>query len=220
VTLVDKPPEVQIPPAVPERPEKSSLPQIVGGSVLLLIGALWLLERTGAVDLNVTVVLALGTLVTGLALMLLARSGPHVGLIVFGTILGLITLATAAAPFEGFQGGVGDRTIVIDTVDELATDYNLSMGKLVIDLRQVDDFTAESSLSASVGTGDLVVRVPDGTQVAVDARVGAGQLDVFGTVTEGVGIERSFETPGYEPDAPGIDLDLAAFAGRVEVTDE
>jgi hypothetical protein len=216
MTLTEKPTTVEL----QVQPRRHPVAQLVAGGVILVIGVLWLVERLGWVDLSVTAVLGIATMVTGIALMVLARESAHVGLIILGTVLGLLATLTALAPFEGFQGGIGDRTLVIDSVDDISADYNLAMGKLVIDLRQVDDFTAESSLSASVGTGDLVVRVPDGTQVALDARVGAGQLDVFGIVTEGVGIERSFETPGYEPDAPGIDLDLAAFAGRVEVTDE
>lgn len=218
MTIVDRPPEVQTPPATPATRPRSPMPQLVTGGVLVLIGGLWLLERTGAVNLNVTAVLALGTMTVGIALMFLARQGSHVGLIVFGTILGLITLATTAAPFEGFQGGVGDRTVVITTVDEIDSDYDLAMGKLILDLTSVDDFAAGTEISASVGTGELIVRLPEGTPLAVDARVGAGQVEVFGQVIDGVGIDRTYQSPDFESGEPGIELDLAAFAGRVEVS--
>jgi predicted membrane protein len=219
MTITDRPPELGAPPAIPTR-SHSVMPRLVVGGVLVLIGGLWLLERTGAVDLSVTAVLALGTMVIGIALMLLAREGAHVGLIVSGTILGLLTLATVAAPFEGFQGGVGDRTVVIETTDEILSDYNIAMGKLVIDLRAIDDLEAPTTLTASVGTGELVIRVPDGTQVLVEARVGAGQLQIFDEVVDGVGIDRTYRSADFQIGEPGLDLDLAAFAGRVEVTDE
>ncbi len=75
------------------------MPQIVGGGVLILIGLLWLLERLALIDISVTAVLGLATMVTGISLMLLARDGAHGGLVVLGTILALITLITATAPF-------------------------------------------------------------------------------------------------------------------------
>jgi hypothetical protein len=196
------------------------MPQIVGGGVLLFIGLLWLLERTGAIDISVTAVLALATMVIGISLMLLANDGPHGGLIVFGTVLALVALLTAAAPFEGFQGGVGDRVVEVDSADEIRPDYNLALGKLTIDLRGIEDLESGTPLTASVGMGELLVRVPEGTAIEVDANVGAGQLEILGRTTDGVGVEESYRSPGYEESSESLSLDLQAFTGRVEVTDE
>ncbi len=219
MTTLDSPPELKTPPAVPTD-TKRPIARIVGGLVLVLIGALWLLQRAGIVDLNVTTVLALGTMVTGVSLMILSREGPHPGLIVLGTILAVVTLATATAPFEGFQGGVGDRTVVVASAGDIATEYNLAMGKLVIDLSDVDDLEIDTPLTASVGTGELIVRVPAGSNVSVEARVGAGQIQVFGREVDGVGLDETLFSPGYDPDAPTFVLDLAVFTGRVEVSYE
>lgn len=196
------------------------MPHIVGGGVLVLIGLIWLLERTGAIDISVTAVLALATMLIGVSLILLARDGAHTGLVVFGTVLALLALLTAAAPFEGFQGGVGDRVIEIGSVDEIRPDYNLAMGKLTIDLTEVDDLDATTRLTASVGMGELIVRVPPGAEISVDGKVGAGQIEIMGRVTDGVGIDETFQTPGFDPADPGLSLDLQAFTGRVEVTDD
>jgi hypothetical protein len=196
------------------------MPQIVGGGVLIFIGLLWLVERTGVFDVSVTAVLALGTIVTGVSLMLLARDGPHVGLIVFGTLLALVTLLTAAAPFEGFQGGVGDRIVEIDSVDDIRPDYNLAMGKLTLDLRDIGDLETAAPVAASVGMGELLVLVPEGTAIEVDASVGAGQIEILGRVTDGVGIDDTYESPGFGEGSASLSLELQAFTGRVEVTDE
>lgn len=196
------------------------MPQIVGGGVLLLIGFLWLLERSGVVDLSVTAVLAIATMVIGIALMLLATDGAHVGLIVFGTVLAVITLITAAAPFEGFQGGVGDRDIAVTSSADIASEYNLAMGKLTIDLTEIDDLSADTRVDASVGTGELVVLVPPGAEVAVNAEVGAGQVVIFGRTIDGLGIDETFESPGFADSDETLTLDLQVFTGRVEVTDE
>lgn len=196
------------------------MPQIVSGGVLLLIGLIWLLERTGAIDISVTAVLALATLLVGISLMLLARDGAHSGLVVLGTVLALLALLTAAAPFEGFQGGIGDRVIEVTSVDDIRPDYNLAMGKLTIDLRDIDDLEVATALSASVGMGELIVRVPAGIELSVEGSVGAGQIDILDRVTDGVGIDDTFQTPGFDQSGNSLSLDLQAFTGRVEVTDD
>lgn len=217
MTLTDRLPAQQTQAVAPTR-TRIATPQLVGGGVLVLIGALWLLERTGTIDVTATATLALATMIVGIALMLLAGDRPHGALIVFGTILGVVALVTAVAPFEGFQGGVGDRTIVVSSIEAIQPDYNVSMGTLTIDLREIDDLEEVIPLSASAGVGELVIRVPSGIDVAVDARVGAGQIEIFGEVTDGVGIEESYESSGLEPGTASFALDLEVFTGRVEVT--
>jgi hypothetical protein len=221
VTITDRPPAPETETRETLLPGRSNLPvaQLVSGGVLLLIGVLWLLERVGVVDVSVTAVLGLATMVVGVSLMLLAGRGSHGGLITLGAILALVTLVTAVAPTEGFQGGVGDRAVVVSTVDDIRPDYNLAMGTLTIDLRDVDAFGAPTVLTASVGIGKLSVLVPEGTEVAVDALVGAGETVIFGRQTDGVGIEEHYETPGFAQRSGGLVLELEVFTGRVEVTD-
>lgn len=216
MTIVDKPPTEARKPVARKRP----MPQIVSGGVLILIGALWLLERTAIIDISVTAVLGLATMVTGIALVLLARDGAHSGLVVLGTILALVTLVTAAGPFEGFQGGVGDRTVEMTSVDDIGADYNLAMGKLTLDLRQVTDFSAAAKLSANVGMGELIVRLPEGMDVSVSSRVAAGQVEIFERFTDGIGLDETYRSPSLESGDDALELDLQVFAGRVEVTDE
>jgi hypothetical protein len=217
VTLVDQPQTEYVSPP-PERPNRQ-IPQMVGGGILVLIGVLWLLERTALIDLSVTAVLGIATALTGLALMVLAGRGAHGGLIVFGTILALVTLLTAAAPFEGFQGGIGDRTVEISSLDDIRPDYNLALGKLTLDLRQIDNADGAAQLRASVGMGELIVRVPAGTEVSVEAAAGAGQVEIFDGYADGVGISESYLSPGAEREDV-LHLDLRIFAGKVVVTDE
>jgi len=219
VTITDRSPIEQKHNEQPAQ-RRLSTPQIVGGGVLVLIGLLWLLERTGTIDISVTAVLALGTMVIGISLMLLANEGAHGGLVVFGTILALVTLMTAAAPFEGFQGGVGERVIEVSSVDDIRADYNVAMGTLTIDLREIVDLEAATRLTASVGMGELMIRVPEGTEFRVDANVGAGELEILGRTTNGVGIDETYQSPGFGQSSESLTLELQAFTGRVEVTDD
>lgn len=195
-------------------------PQLVAGGVMILIGLLWLLERTGVVDFTVTAVLAIATMVVGISLMILARRGAHTGLIIFGTVLGLLALLTAAAPLEGFQGGVGDRLVEITSVDNIEPDYNLSMGKLTIDLTELSEFHGAASLNASVGMGELVVVVPENVGVEVTARSGAGEVEIFGQQIDGMGLDQTYRSPGFDDPDDILFLDISVFLGRVEVTNE
>lgn len=194
-------------------------PRLVAGGVLILIGALWLLERVGAVDLNATTVLALATLVVGLALMILAREGPHSGLVVLGIILAVITGLTALAPVEGFQGGVGDRRVEVTRASDIATGYEVAMGTLTIDLRNLEDQGDFGVLTARVGMGEVLIRVPEDVGVEVRAKVAAGEIDVFGEKIGGIGIDDTQRSPGFEEADRRLVVDAEVFMGRVEVTD-
>jgi hypothetical protein len=192
---------------------------LVAGGVLILIGALWLLERTGAVDLNATTVLALATLLVGLALMVLSREGSHAGLVVLGIILVVITGLTALAPVEGFQGGVGDRRVVVSRASDIASSYEVAMGTLTIDLTGVADQGNLGTLTARVGMGEMVIRVPDDMGVEVRADVAAGEVDLFGESVGGVGVEETRRSPGFEEAEQQLVIHAEVFMGRVEVTD-
>lgn len=221
MTLLDSPKQQEgSPPDITPPRQAGPTPQLVTGGVIILVGLLWLLERIGAIDLTVTAVLAVGTVIVGLALMALARRGAQNGLIVFGTFLAVITLLTAAAPLEGFQGGVGDRLIEVTSVQDIESDYNLSMGKLTIDMRQMEDLDGLTSVTANVGMGELVVRVPEGLAVEVQARSGAGEVEIFDRRTDGVGVDETYQTPGFVEESDTLTLEVAVFLGRVEVTNE
>ncbi|MGD2101993.1 MAG: LiaF-related protein [Acidimicrobiia bacterium] len=213
MTLIDeKQQEVETRP-----PTRSIAPQVIVGAALVLIGALWFLERLGAIDLTATTVLAGATIAVGVAVMVLATDGPHIGLIIFGLVLALAGTASALAPLEGFQGGVGERVVEPTSVQDIEADYNLAMGTLTIDLRDLD-VSSPISLSASVGMGELVVRVPEGVQFEVDARAGAGQTEILGQTEDGLGVEDTYTTDSFEEGQAGLSLDLDVFMGRVEVT--
>ncbi len=217
MTMTDKPAQPETVEAQPSASRRIA-PQVVAGVVLILIGTLWLLQRLGVVDLTVTTVLAIATIVTGLALMVLASDGPHTGLIVFGTILALVATLTAAAPLQGFQGGVGERVVEINDIGDLESDYNLAMGELTIDLSSVDSLDSIESFSASVGLGELRIRLPEGVPVSVSASAGAGELQVFDRNANGLGVDQSFESAGFDDEGAAFIIDANVFMGRVEVS--
>lgn len=205
------------PDASPRMTGRRIAPQLVAGGVLLVIGGLWLLERLGAIDLSVTTVLAIGTVIVGLAVAFLSTDGPHGGLIVFGTILALVATLTAVAPLEGFQGGVGERFVDVTGPSELQTEYNLAMGNLTIDLTDLEALDEATTVAASVGMGELVIRVPDDIAVSIEASAGAGQVSVFDRSAEGLGVDLSFESDSFAASRVGLRIRAEVFMGQVEV---
>ncbi|MCW2666188.1 MAG: PspC domain protein, partial [Frankiales bacterium] len=69
------------------------------------------------------------------------------------------------------SGGVGERTWVATG----SGDYRLGVGAAVLDLRQLP-LASGTEIDVELGIGELVVRVPEGMTVQVDARVAAGEV--------------------------------------------
>ena len=217
MTTIDDRPDVTA-PTPPVKTTRGATPQVVVGAALVLIGALWLLERAGVIELTATTVLSVATIVVGLAIVILSWDGPHVGLVVFGVVLAMVASASALAPLEGFQGGVGERVVEPATVGEIELDYNLAMGALTVDLTDLDELRENVSISASVGLGELMVRLPEGVEFEVLAKAGAGQIEILGETEEGLGVEHTYTSASFDEEAAGITLVLDVFMGRVEVS--
>jgi predicted membrane protein len=139
--------------------------------------------------------------------------------VVLGIILVVITGLTALAPVEGFQGGVGDRRVVVSRASDIASSYEVAMGTLTIDLTGVADQGNLGTLTARVGMGEMVIRVPDDMGVEVRADVAAGEVDLFGESVGGVGVEETRRSPGFEEAEQQLVIHAEVFMGRVEVTD-
>jgi hypothetical protein len=108
----------------------------------------------------------------------------------------------------------------VTSVDAIQPDYNLAMGTLTIDLRGLDDLQTATSLTASVGMGELVIRIPEGTNLDIQARAGAGEVEILGRTVDGVGIDETYRSPGYVQGSASLVMQVEVFTGRVEVTDE
>lgn len=204
--------EAQHPGPPARRPSGAS----VLGALLLLVGVLWLLDATGAMELRWQVVLPAVLTVLGLALLATARFARHDGLIAAGVVLSVLVVLSAAAPAAMSSpplGGVGDRTERPSSLPETGATYELGIGKLTVDLRTVTLPASGGKLSASVGIGDLTVRLPEGVGADVRAETGAGEIVIPGATRDGVGVSVVERIPGR----PTVTLDLSAGVGKVEV---
>lgn len=193
--------------------------RIVLGALLILGGGLWLVDLSGAAELNWRVVLPATLIVVGIATMVLAWRGRSGALVGWGIVLAFVVAAASVLPTH-LSVSVGERTQRPQTIADLADDYALGMGTLTIDLRGLD-LDGDRSLGASVGMGELVVLVPPDVGLEVDASVGAGDAQVLDRSNDGVGVGLTASFPPSDEaastDPVTLTLDLSVGLGQIEV---
>ena len=183
---------------------------------VLLIGAgiASLLQATGALDVNLTVVLAIATCVVGAALVTAAFAGRAHMLIPVGIAL-LAATAISSTIDVPLRGGIGSRQYRPLQVSELRSHYELGIGDLELDLRDVPLAGRTTVVDAQTGVGALRVLVPSSVRVEVHAHAGAGSLMLFGSDTGGWHENAQRSVAG---DGTGVlRLDLRVGAGQIRV---
>jgi hypothetical protein len=218
----DAPPPAAEPEQAGERPPEGEPPagvlpwgRIVLGVLLVVIGAAWTLDLADVVNVGGTTLFDIALLLVGLALVASARRGGHGGLIGAGIVLTVLLLVTSIVPVR-VTGGIGERVAAPPTAERVEDSYELAIGSLTVDLRDVDLPDGETEVEVRVGIGELIVLVPDGVSVHVDGRVGAGEISALGRSAAGVGVELDERFP--EPDATAtLVVDARVGLGQIEV---
>jgi hypothetical protein len=203
---------------VPSRP--LPLSRVILGLVLVGIGVIWLLQALDVVSFSFLAILPAALIVVGVVLIGAARTGRHSPLIVLGIILTVIL--TIASGFDiRLQGGVGERTERPTTLAEVESEYHLSVGQLTIDLRSVDFSSSQNpKVKASVGIGQLTVRLPDEAMVVATGHAGAGEVMILGRENNGPDVDLTVRRPpALLLGGTGVlVLDLSVGLGQIEVT--
>ena len=90
----------------------------------------------------------------------------------------VMPLAVVSSADIDLTGGVGERSYQPDTVAELRPEYKLGVGHLDLDLRGMDLPADTTQVNVRLGIGEARLRVPDGTCVVTDAKIGVGAADL------------------------------------------
>jgi hypothetical protein len=211
------------PPAEPPKPprDRSVLGGLTVGVALIVVGVLVSLGLADLVTVSAVTVLAVALLVVALGLLVGTLVGRSRGLIALGIVLVLLLVPAAAAP-RGFGpgDGAGSRSFSPTSTDELREEYRLGAGDLVLDLGQLDLAGTSRSVDVSVGAGQLVVYLPPGVAVTVDASTGVGAIARPGQGdTGGVGVDRSWSSSSTDSGAglASLELDLEVGLGEIRV---
>lgn len=150
-------------------------------------------------------------MLTGVALVASAFFGGARGLIPVGILLALVLGSTAAAGVS-FNGGIGERDYRVADGDLLRGRYELGIGHLQLDLREIELARGTTHVTADLDVGMLEIVAPGARFEGGDASLrdgddgrGEGGIDVRRTIVVGSG-DRLLE------------IDAHVGAGMVAVT--
>ena len=127
-----------------------------------------------------------------------------------------IPLGFVAAAGIDVDGGVGDRDYRPTNLAELRDGYELGIGELRVDLRDVDLPAGRTPLELNMGIGSVRVLVPEDVCVASDVRVGAGYARVFDRDSAGLDVDWR-QIPSEREGAKRLVIDGNIGVGELQV---
>jgi phage shock protein PspC (stress-responsive transcriptional regulator) len=135
------------------------------------------------------------------------------------TVAGLVVAALiAAAVFAAtihvrIDKGVGERNYTVASATDLRDRYDLGIGRLNLDLRNVHFPLGTTHLTARVDVGRLDVSVPNGIALQVRGDADFGEVNVPGRATHGHDVHATLDQNGPRV----LVLDAHVGAGRLDV---
>jgi phage shock protein PspC (stress-responsive transcriptional regulator) len=138
-------------------------------------------------------------------------------LIVPGIVLALPLAAVAAADLD-VRGTWGDRTFRPATVAELGDGYEMGVGSMKVDLRDLDLPPGRTDLPLEIGVGEIQVLVPEDMCVTTDAEISLGAVDTGDGEEGGVDVD-VHDRRAPDPGVRYVHLDVDLGVGHLLVGD-
>lgn len=216
-------PEWQAPPTpyLPPPPKPDRGPKLFGPTLALIaiaFGSLGLYDAGH--DVATAAYAAIALAIIGVMLLVGSFAGRPGGLIFLGIVASLALAVTSAV-----DGNWTDERD-IDAAPLLAGNvhdgYNVTAGQIRLDLTDVTNLEQLDGRTVALHAeaGEIVVVVPDGMDVDVDADIRfGGEIDVDGHTEGGNGVSMSRHIEGGA-DVPQLDLEIDLLVGHIQVTQE
>ena len=227
------PPPGAVPSPAPRRRRgRSVLGSLTVAALLVYSGAAVILERLDVVEMDVGAFFAIALAITGTGLLVSAFTGPARGLIFLGAALVPVALLFASTDVKSWRG-LGEVRVAPASLDELEQDYEHGIGRLVVELEDLQLDGRDRSVDVSLGMGEVVVYVPDNIRFSADIEVGVGAItERWGYMrsgdagvwhwerhdsTGGIGVGARVVLPAVgDPDGE-LDFDIDLGMGEVEI---
>ena len=127
----------------------------------------------------------------------------------------LVAAAVFAAVVHVHVGrGIGERTYNVAGIQDLRESYRLGIGRIVLDLRDVQLPAGETHVSTRVDVGRLDVIIPPNVAVRIYGDTQFGDVNVLGDIADGHDVERSVVQNGKHV----LVVDAHVGAGSLRVT--
>ena len=210
----------QTPPSAPPAPDRG--PKLFGPTVALLLVALGSLGLYDSVGGNVVDAAypALALTVVGVMLVAGAFVGRAGGLIFLG-IVAALALGIAASAQDNWSTDTR-LSRAPATAADVRTSYDITAGQIRLDLTEVEDLENLDGrrLDLEATAGEILVIVPEGLDVDVDASIRlGGEIEVDGVIENGNGVDLNRRIDGGD-DASQLSLELDLVVGHIEVRQE
>ena len=204
------------PPGPPK--ERSVLGRVTVSVALIVVGLMVGWNSVAEKDFKVVAIFGTALAVVAAGLLVGAFAGRARGLILLGILLTIATSVSAAAD-QHVGAGVGERTWAPTTVAEAERPFRLGVGDAELDLTRLPAGSTVD-VDVRVGVGELRVIVPEDARVVVDGSVGAGTMQLLdGPSFDGTDLERSLTSaaPGGATSGTVITIDAELGLGDLEV---
>ncbi|MDE0233510.1 MAG: LiaF-related protein [bacterium] len=219
-------------PAAPPPPprDRSYLGRVFVGVAVIALGVLGLLDEVlPGFHPHFFHYMALAMGVIGLGVVVGAWFGRPAGLVILGAVLIPVLLLSRLAEAGGvnlvsMEFTSGGQAIQFSSagqvlhrpgsLEDINQSYELGVGGLIIDLRDIDFAGRTVTMDAEVGIGEIVVRLPEGVAADVRGEVGMGSLEVGDWDRDGIGVEADLRLEGSEGT---LVLDSGVGIGEIEV---
>lgn len=207
-----------LPPPPGPAKERSVLGRVTVSVALIVVGLMVGWNSVAENDFKVVAIFGTALAVVAAGLLVGAFAGRARGLILLGILLTIATSISAAAD-QHVGNGVGERTWVPTTVAEAERPFRLGVGDAELDLTRLPAGSTVD-VDVRVGVGELRVIVPEDARVVVDGSVGAGTMQLLdGPSSDGTDLERSLTSaaPGGATSGTVITIDAELGLGDLEV---
>jgi phage shock protein PspC (stress-responsive transcriptional regulator) len=192
------PPGVVLPPP-PPLPRPRSLGPLSAGLLIGGLGIVALVDVATGAGVDWRIVLACAAVILGGIVAAGAATNRRVGSVVALGLMVLAVLAVAVVVRVPIFAGIGDRIAHPVAFTSVGNTYEQGIGNLNVELQDVRFPVGETDVKTTLGIGDLVVTVPKGVTVKVDAHAGAGQVTLFGKTDDGTSVHSHTTAVGAAP---------------------
>ncbi len=207
------------PPQPPRKREpRSPLPWLTLSAALLAAGVLVAIDVADWQSVPSRVVLAIALVIIGAGLMVGTWFGRARSLISTGLIV-TVALFIAALRLP-LGGGVGKAYYQPRNAAEAQQTHRLGVGKMVLDLRDLDPAGQTVQVDASMGVGQTIVCLPAAVPVEADARVTIGSVNIQADNVHRDGRFYSYRPTGTPIRDGRVELDLNQGIGEIVFTTE